>query len=123
MYGAEIDFCCRILRALYLCYMILLIPAHSGPSDSGARVGAVPASVLLLAKFQYSSVRSAQKSGKLPKKNKNEAAQTQTGVASRLCGRWKQHKLKEKIGAAVSSIQEKSLFLRHFHEADASCKR
>lgn len=119
MYGAEIDICGRTLRALYLCYMILLIPTHSRP-DSGAHVGAVPASVLQLAKFHYSSVRSAQRSEKLQKK---KAAQTQTGVVSRLCGRWKQHRLKEKIGAAVSSIQEKSLFLRPFDEADASCIR
>lgn len=55
-------------------------------------------------------------------KKKKEAAQTQTGVVSRLCGRWKQHRLKEKI-AAVSSIQEKSLFLWPFNEADASCNR
>lgn len=34
MYGAEIDICRRTLQALYLCYMIMLIPAHSGPSDS-----------------------------------------------------------------------------------------
>lgn len=67
MYGAEIDICGRTLRALYLCYMILLIPTHSRP-DSGAHVGAVPASVLQLAKFHYSSVRSAQRSEKLQKK-------------------------------------------------------
>lgn len=71
MYGAEIDICSRTLRALYLCSMILLTVDLQTP-DWGAHVGAVPASVLLLAKFQYSSVRRAQKSENLQRKKRKK---------------------------------------------------
>ena len=64
--------------------------------------GLLPVSLFLLAKWQYSSVRGAQKSVKLQK-----TAPTQTGVASRLCGRWKQHELKDKTGAALRSGERK----------------
>lgn len=95
-----------------------LLTADLQTPDLGEHVEAVLVCVLLLAKLQYSSVRSEQKSEKLQK-----TAQTQTGVVSRLCGRWKQHKLKDKTGAALRNGEERLLFPQSFDETDTSFYR
>lgn len=73
MYGAEISAVGHC--GFYICAIwssSSLLTADLQTPDLGEHVGAVLVSVLLLAKLQYSSVRNAQKSEKLQKKNSTD---------------------------------------------------